>query len=78
MKSSKLYSTIKDHIVTTFLMLSIMLIMVTPVLANTSNWAFIGTIPGRYLNGGDNGVYHTMTAGSLTNCSDPMNLDTEM
>lgn len=57
----------KNFIVTVLLILFATMIMVIPVLANSSNWAFTGTVEGRYLNGGNNGVYHNMTAGTLTN-----------
>jgi hypothetical protein len=40
-------------------------IMVAPALANSSGWSF--TMDRRYVNGDDNGAYHTMTAGNMTN-----------
>jgi len=40
--------------------------MATPALANTSSWYFLAYYNGRVVNGKTNGVYHQMTAGTLT------------
>jgi hypothetical protein len=44
-----------------------MLIMVTPVFANSSSWSFLAFYDRYYLSGKANGVFHNMTAGQLTN-----------
>lgn len=61
------YSPIRNCVVTVMLVVFAMLITISPVLANTSNWSFQSTVDGRYLDGLANGVRHVMTAGTLTN-----------
>ena len=66
MKSLK-YSRIKNHIVTSIFLVFAMLVMASPVLANSSNWWFLAYYDRYYLSGKANGVFHNMTAGNLTN-----------
>lgn len=40
--------------------------VVFPVLADSSNWSFTGTITGNVVNGASNNVFHTLTAGTMT------------
>jgi len=65
MKPTK-YSTIRNRVVTTAMTLLALLVMATPVLANTSSWSFLAYYDGRVINGKTNGVFHQMTAGALT------------
>ncbi|MDX2074965.1 MAG: hypothetical protein SFZ02_00920 [bacterium] len=67
MEISKRLFFAKGQTIKALLILFAMLIMVFPVFANTSGWSFTGTVAGRVVNGGNNGIYHNMTAGSLTN-----------
>ena len=60
------YSRIRNRVVTILMTLIAALVMVTPVWANTRNWSFLAFYDGRVINGANNGVYHPMTAGSLT------------
>lgn len=62
-----LYSRIRNYVITLLMTVIIMLVMVTPALANSSTWSFLAFYDGRYLSGKANGVFHTMTAGALTN-----------
>lgn len=50
--------------VTVISILLAILVMTTPVLANSSNWSFTSNLDGMVWNGT---VLHTMTAGNLTN-----------
>lgn len=59
-------STIRNKMTTVVFVLFVMLIMVTPAFANTSNWYFLAYYDGRVINGKTNGVFHQMTAGALT------------
>lgn len=59
-------STIRNRIITIAMTLIALLIMATPVLANSSSWWFLAYYDGRVINGHDNGVFHSMTAGTLT------------
>ncbi len=65
MKLTK-HSTIRNRIITTIMTLLAILVMATPVLANTSSWSFLAFYDGRVINGKSNGVFHQMTAGALT------------
>jgi len=60
------FSTIRNKVITAMFVLLAMFIMVTPAFANTSSWSFLAYYTGRVINGANNGVYHQMTAGSLT------------
>jgi len=59
-------STIRNKAITAMFVLFVTLVMMTPALANTSNWYFLAYYNGRVVNGKTNGVYHQMTAGALT------------
>lgn len=65
--NSHKYSRIRNHFVTSIFLILAMLIMATPALANTSSWYFLAYDYGLVIDGSVNGVYHTMTAGNLTN-----------
>jgi hypothetical protein len=43
---------------------AVLLLMAMPSFANTATWSF--TMNNRYVNGEDNGVLHTMSAGTMT------------
>ena len=66
MKPPKLF-IIRNKIVTAIFLSLAILIMSTPALANSSSWSFTSTVEGMVLDGSKNGVFHTMTAGTLTN-----------
>lgn len=42
------------------------LVMASPALANSSSWYFYENRDGRVVDGSKNGIYHTLTAGTLT------------
>lgn len=65
MSTSELHKA-RNRIVTTILTLLAMLIMATPVIANSSSWYFLAYYTGYVVNGHDNGVFHQMNAGPLT------------
>jgi len=61
------YNTLQQkNIVASMIALLAMLLIITPVSANTSNWNFTSFMDGRYLNGSDNVVFHQIDAGFLT------------
>lgn len=60
------YSTFKKNIIAATMTLVAVLIMVTPALANSRSWSFLAFYDGRVINGKNNGVFHSMTAGALT------------
>lgn len=66
MKTGKLHR-LTNNLFSAFLVCLAILIIVTPVFANSSTWSFLAFYDGRYLSGKANGVFHTLTAGSLTN-----------
>lgn len=62
------YSTIRNRIVTIVLLLLAMFVMATPALANSSSYSWLAYSDyGYVIDGSVNGVFHTMTAGTLTN-----------
>lgn len=58
--------SVKKSLLSILLVLFSLLVMVSPVLANTSNWWFLALYDRYYLNGENNGVYHSMDSGNLT------------
>lgn len=64
---SKYSGQLKGHVVTAIFVMLALLFMVAPAMANTSHWAFQGNVNGIYLSGSDNGVWHHMNSGNLTN-----------
>jgi hypothetical protein len=56
----------KNRVITIAMALLAALVMVTPVMANSSGWYFLAYYDGRIVNGHDNGVFHQMNAGYLT------------
>lgn len=65
MKFSKERLSSKNRVVIALIVLLVTLLTVTPALANSSNWSFTGTTTGNIVNGASNGVFHTMTAGTM-------------
>lgn len=60
------YQFFKNRVITLAMTLLVALVMVTPVMANSSGWYFLAFYDGRVVNGHDNGVFHQMNAGYLT------------
>ena len=60
------YQCFKNRVITLAMTLLVALVMVTPVMANSSGWYFLAFYDGRVVNGHDNGVFHQMNAGYLT------------
>ena len=56
----------KNRTITIAMALLAALVMVTPVMANSSDSYFLAYYDGRVVNGHDNGVFHQMNAGHLT------------
>jgi hypothetical protein len=67
MRYSKHIQALANKTAIYFLLVLTLMMITLPVLANTRNWGFTGTVAGLYINGEHNGVYHNMTAGNLTN-----------
>jgi len=65
MKFSKYHLVTKNQIFSAAFIIFAMLIMIFPALANSSSWSFTGITGGNVVNGKVNGVFHTMTAGTL-------------
>lgn len=53
----------KQKIITILLLSLIMTFMALPALANSSSWYF--TMDYTYVNGADNGIFHSMTSGNM-------------
>jgi hypothetical protein len=60
------WSTLKSRIITTAAITFMMLIMASPALANSSSWYFYMDRNGYAVDGQKNGIYHHLTAGTLT------------
>lgn len=58
-------TTIRNRILVSIMTIFAVLVMATPVFANSSSWWFLAYYDGYIVNGNWNGIYHTMTAGSL-------------
>lgn len=58
--------SLRNRVATIVMTLLAVLVMATPVLANTRSWNFLAYYDRYYINGKTNGVIHTMTAGALT------------
>lgn len=56
----------KKYLILITLVAALLLLVVTPVLANTRNWSWTMGTSGRVIDGKANGVLHSMTAGTLT------------
>lgn len=63
---NKKHKSLKSKMIAIAMAILAALIIVSPVLANSSNWWFLARYDGRIINGASNGVFHQMTAGYVT------------
>jgi len=61
-----LIKNIKNKIIAVIMVLFASLVIVSPVIANTSSWYFLAYYYGLKVNGKNNGVFHQMDTGYVT------------
>jgi len=61
-----LKKNIRNKIIAVAMVILASLVIVSPVIANTSSWYFLAFYDGRIIIGAHNGVFHQMNAGYVT------------